>query len=264
MKNRYMRQTGRGTQRSPEKAARHVLRLRIAGMDDRQIIAAADICPDILYRIMRGEGTIHVATEHRILAIAVPEQADRATSSHAYIPALGTHRRLRALVAEGWYAAELARRLDRDRETVTYLINGRGTGKVTMRVAAKVQALYGDLRGKRPEDHGVPAYYAERARRQSAANGWAGTGYWDEDDFDNPDFQPALSDDLKRDQLAAVRRAEIEHFDLLGLSEHEIADKLGMAYTTVRNIVLELRSGQRRVRPSEGANAPGSGLAAAA
>lgn len=256
IRRHYLRQTGRGLQRPPHRAASHIELLRAAGLDDRDIKRQADICPDVLYRIMRRHGTIHATTEKRILAVPVPETPVGITS-RAYTSALGTHRRLRALVTAGWYAAELARRLGKDREYVVHLLKGRGGGKVAMFLADQVRQLYADLHNQSPHSAGLPPAYVERARRQAALDGWAGPDYWDDDDFDNPDFQPALSDDLKRDQLAEVRREEIEHFDLLGLSSHEIADKLGLAYTTVRNIVLELHSGQRRTRPREGANAPG-------
>lgn len=255
IKNRYLRQTGRGIQRSPDRAADHVLLLRAAGLDDIAIRKQARVCPDILYRIMRREGTVHVNTEKRILAVPVPKQTDGPTRSRAYVPGLGTLRRLRTLVAAGWYPAELARRLGKDRENINQLIKGRESGKVAMFQADQVRALYAELQDQKPEDHSVPHYYAERARKMAADRGWAPPPYWDEDDFDNPDFTPAVNDDeLGKNQLGALRRAEIAHLITFNLSHAEIAARLGgMSENYVRDIAREITTGRRRIRPAEGA-----------
>ncbi|MYY79704.1 MULTISPECIES: hypothetical protein [unclassified Streptomyces] len=256
LRRRYLRQTGRSTLRSPNAAADHVLKLRTAGLDDKTIKAQAEVCCDVLYRIMRRAGDIHIDTERRILNVPIPAPSGGPTRSRAYVDGLGTRRRLQALVAAGWYPAELARRLDKDRENLGQLLNGKRGDRVALYQAEEVRALYAELHGQKPENQGLSGYYVQRARQMAAARGWATPDYWDDDDFDNPDFQPAIDDlAVKRDDLAAVRRAEIEHLEQFNLSEHEIANRLGMAYTTVRNIVLEIRTGQRRVRPREGAAA---------
>lgn len=263
IRRRYLRQTGRGAERAPHRAAARVEHLRAAGLDDRDIRAQASICCDILYRIMRREGTIRLATEQRILAVPVP-QSSGPTKSRAYIDGLGTLRRLQALAAAGWYPAEVARRLGRQRENIRQLMRSGDTARVAMRQAAAIRHLYEELQDQVPEDHGVPHHYAERARKQAASNGWAAPAYWDDDEFDNPEFTPVVSGHLKRNDMAAIRRAEVEHLASFGLSEHEIAERLGMAYTTVRNIVLELRTGRRRIRPPEGRNAPSTEFGRAA
>ncbi|MFJ7963185.1 hypothetical protein [Streptomyces sp. NPDC096324] len=253
IRNRYLRQTGRGIQRRPERAANHVLLLRAAGLDDKTIRKQSGVCPDVLYRIMRREGTVHVATEKRILSVPIPRGKTGPTESRAYIPGLGTQRRLRALVAAGWYSAELARRLGKDRENINQLIKGRSGGRVAMFQADQIRDLYAELCDQKPEEHGLPSYYAERARKMAADRGWAPPPYWDEDDFDNPDFTPALRDDqLGMHQLGALRRAEIAHLITFNLSHADIAARLGMAEGYVRDIAREINTGQRRIRPAEG------------
>ena len=223
-KNQFLRATGRGTQRTPDRAADHIMRLRAAQLNDGDIRREAAICPDVLYRIMRREGTIHVATEQRILAVPVP-QPDGPTRSHAYIPALGTHRRLRTLVAAGWYAAHLARRLGKDKQYVVYLIKGHGGGRVAMRIAHQVRDLYAELHDQRPEDHGLTPYLAGRARAQAAAQDWPGPDYWDEDDFDNPDFIPATTDTPR-----CVRLAEDgTELEAQGYRREDAAARLGVS-----------------------------------
>jgi hypothetical protein len=249
---KYLRQTGRAITRTPNRAADHITLLRAGGLDDRDIRKQADIVCDVLYRIMRREGTILASTEARILAIPVPKQAGP-IRSRAYVSGLGTRRRLRALVAAGWYSAELARRMGKTRRNFGLLLEGRDTGNVAMFITDQARAVYAELHNQRPEDHGIAHYYAERARQYAAARGWAGPDYWDEDDFDNPDFVPATSDDdISKNQLGALRRAEIAHLITFNLSHADIANRLGMNENYVRDIAREIATGQRRIRPAEG------------
>lgn len=252
----YLRQTGRGGHVPADKAIAHIWKLRAAGMTDAEIRTAAELAPPHLYQILRTQAPLLHSTATRILQVPVPERADGPTRNGAGVPGLGTRRRLQALTADGWPAKVLDRHCDTGSGYTAYLLRGDANGTIRMSTADTVHAVYDELAGQHPEDHGVPASLAKQARERAAAKGWAGSGYWDDDEFDNPNYTPATTDrELKRDELAAFRRAEIEHLEQFNLSEHEIADRLGMAYTTVRNIVLEIRSGQRRVRPREGAAA---------
>lgn len=239
-RQRYLRETGRGTQRTPDRAADHVTRLRQAGLNDLTIRAKANICPDVLYRIMRREGTIHAATEQRILAVPVPPKGAAAVSmSRAYIPATGTLRRLRALTAAGWYPAELARRLHRDKQYVVYLTRGRGGDKVALFFAEEVDRLYRELRFLKPEEHGVTPYYAERARTQAAAEGWLGPGYWDDDEIDDPDFVPATGHTLRYIRLA---EDGLELEAQQGYSRQQAADRLGVSKDALQQAISRYRS----------------------
>ncbi|RRQ81515.1 hypothetical protein [Streptomyces griseofuscus] len=251
IKNRYLRQTGRGTMRTPDRAADHLLLLRAAGLNDQTILKQADICPDVMYRILRREGVIHAHTETRILRVPAPA-VEGPSSSRAYIPGHGTVRRLRALVAVGWYQAEIARRLGKQKENLKQIIDRGETGQVAQYVADQVRALYADLQDQKPEDHGVQARFADRARKLAADRGWAPPAYWDDDELDNPDFEPALSDEhISKNELGALRRAEIAHLISFNLSHADIAARLGMAEAYVRDIAREITSGRRRPRQRE-------------
>jgi AraC-like DNA-binding protein len=181
IKNRYLRQTGRPTMRTADKAADHLLRLRAAGLDDKTIRKLTGICPDVLYRILRREGTIHARTETRILRVPVPAANGRSTN-RAYIPGHGTIRRLRALIAAGWYMAELARRLGKQKENLKQILDRGENSQVTHYLAEEVRALYSELHDQKPEQHGVTPRFAERARKHAAARGWATPAYWDPED----------------------------------------------------------------------------------
>lgn len=237
---RYLRQTGRGMQRPADRAADHVLLLRTRGLNDRIIMRKAQVVPDVLYRIMRREGTIHVTVERRILSIPAPEQTDGPTASRAYIPALGTHRRLHALVAAGWHVAELARRLGKDRENLGPIVNQRRSGKVAMFLADQVRHLYDELQDQRPEDHGVLPAYAERARRMAAARGWLPPAYWDDDEFDNPDFIPAAAPTPRYIELAE-NGLELE---AQGYTRQQAADRLGVNKAALQQAIGRYRAAQ--------------------
>lgn len=252
IKNRYLRQTGRATMRTPHRAADHLLLLRAAGLNDKTIRKQTGICPDVMYRILRREGVIHARTEARITSVPVPSVAG-VSSNRAYIPGHGTIRRLRALVAAGWFQAELARRLGKDKENLKQIIDRGEDGQVAQYVADEVRSLYTELHDQNPEDHGVHRGYADRARKLAADRGWAPPEYWDDDDLDNADFTPATDDNqLSKNQLGALRRAEIEHLITFNLSHADIAARLGMTEGYVRDIAREITTGNRRIRAAEG------------
>jgi hypothetical protein len=238
-RQRYLRETGRSTQRTPDRAADHVLRLREAGMGDLEIRNRARVCPDVLYRIMRREGTIHANTERRILSVPVPARRFGDVSrSRAYVPALGTLRRLRALVAAGWYPAELARRLKRDKQYVVYLVTGRGGDKVAQFLAEEINSLYQVLSRLVPEENGVGSYYARRARETAANNGWLGPGYWDDDEIDDPDFVPATGHTHRYIRLA---EDGLELEGEQGYTRQQAADRLGVSKDALQQAISRYR-----------------------
>lgn len=238
-KNRYLRATGRGARVAPAHAAAHIRTLRSAGMSDTAIISAASIADDTFYRVLRGLD-LRRATEHRILAVPVPAHGNHRNG--ALTPGLGTFRRLRALSAEGWTASELGCRADRTKQFIVYLQHRSDDAVVRSWVAEDIRDLYQDLSTLRPESHGVPPHRAETTRRRAAEKGWAGAAYWDDEDFDNPDFTPATRDsDLNFAQLGRHRRTEIAHLASFGTPEQEIADRLAMPPKYVRDILRGMR-----------------------
>jgi hypothetical protein len=248
-RGRFLRATGRGRSTTPERAARHVAHLRNAGMPDREIMTDALIGQDVLYRIVRQEGTIHRSTEIRVLAVR-PRATELAGSGHR-IPGIGTVRRLRALAADGWTAAELGQRCGKHKQFIVHLQNQ--TGEITVRrwVATYVNKLYTELAHLKPEDNGVAAHFAQRTRDRAAAKGWMGTAWWDEESLDDPDFDPAaaLAEPSFLDR-ATLRREEIIHLAWHGETPDQIVARLGgeMSISTVRQIVQDWRTGQKRQR----------------
>lgn len=226
-RNRYLLAVGRSPLVSVDRAADHLVRLRMAGMSDVEILAAARICTDQLYRFLRREGRLRRNTERQILAVSVPVRAGQDNCSTT--DGTGTRRRLQALAAAGWPASELAFRLGMYKERVTYLLHGGGGGQVTLRVEALVRAVYLDLWGERPEEHGVARHLALRARRLAVRRGWHPAAVWD--DIDNPDEQPNYGERTPRPVAIVEDTAELV---AQGLSRDAIADRLGITWDAVQ------------------------------
>lgn len=236
-RNAYLRATGRGAITTPQRAAGHIAALREAGMSDVDICAAANIVSDVLYRIAGGRSDIRRSTEARILAVS-PSPTGRSACG-AHIPALGAVRRLRALAADGWPAAELARRAGRCKQFIVYLQNLdlATSPRARMWVASYIRTLYGDTAGLAPEDHGVPIGFARAGRARAAAKNWVGTSYWDDEDFDDPDFEPATE--------ATPRYVEIGEngLELLaqGYARRDAAERLGVTTSVLETNIRRYR-----------------------
>lgn len=221
---RYLRQTGRGRLTTPDRAARHIERLRAANMPDAAILADALISEDVLYRVVRQSRDIRRATEARILAVK-PRETDLAGSGN-YIAGIGTARRLRALAADGWTATELGRRCGRHKQYIVHLQSQPDTLTVRRWVSDAVNALYSQLEGLKPEEHGIAPHIAERTRTKAASKGWIGTAWWDSEDIDDPDFQPETKDATSRRQIVAENAHWLMRTS--GLDRHQAAARIGV------------------------------------
>ena len=204
-RGRYLRATGRGRVTTPQRAARHIEQLRAAGMSDLDIMSDSLLCPDTLYGIVNGARNVHRSTEARILA--VKPRASGYAGPGAHVPALGTVRRLRALAADGWTAAELGRRAGKHKQFIVALQQYNDDAQVRRWVADYVRTLYTELADQKPEDAGISAALARLTRERAAGKGWISRAYWDAEDFDDPDFTPALEDDLKQIDVVAENAA---------------------------------------------------------
>ena len=248
-RGRYLRATGRGHMTTPQRAAHHIEHLRSAGMPDRDIMADALISQSVLYRIIREEGELRRTTEARILAVR--PRVTELPGSGSHIPGIGTARRLRALAADGWPAVHLARRCGKHKQFIVYLQNQPNTLTVRRWVADYVTQLYSDLENLKPEQHGVAPHIAQRTRERAAAKDWLGTAYWDDETIDDPAFNPeTVLRELNFHERGQLRREEIIHLAWCGHEPEQILDRLNgeMSIATIRQIVQESRTGQKRDR----------------
>lgn len=105
------------------------------------------------------------------------------------IPALGSTRRIQALVAIGWTMAEIARRLGTARSDIRRLATE--ADRVTPRRAQQISDLYDHLSNRTPTGttRAELATYG-RARALARRSGWARPIDWDDIDTDEAPAQP--------------------------------------------------------------------------
>ncbi len=237
---KYLRDTGRSGYVPAEKVIARIWRLRAAGMTDVDIRAAARLSPPHIYQIIRTKAPVLHTTAARIFAVPIPERTGEPTRNGAMVPRLGTRRRLQALNAEGWPAKELDRRTGHGTGYVSYILRGCGNDTVRLCTAETIRALYDQLAGQQPEDHGIPSHLARLTRTRAAAKGWAGADYWDPDDFDNPDFVPATSGTPRYIALAE-NGLELER---QGFTREQAAERLGTNKVNLQQAIGRYRKAQ--------------------
>jgi transcriptional regulator with XRE-family HTH domain len=205
-------------------AARHIATLRQT-MSWTDISTASGSAAAHLRRIASGkEPRINRVTHNKIMAVRP------SPGGHIFVSALGSRRRIQALQARGHSQYDIAAATGTSQYRISLISNGQPT--VRLRMAQRIAAGYQQLADKEGT--------SSRGRNLAAENGWPGPEYWDEDDFDNPDFVPATSDELGRRELGELRRHEIRHLTSCALPEDEIADRLGMARTYVHDLIRDM------------------------
>jgi len=189
---------------------RHLVALRDAGLGYGRIAALTGYHPETISNISRGKRqrtTAEVAA--KILAIQVPS-AVRPTL--CMVPAIGTQRRLRALVAFGYSNMAIAGRLGIDNSALGRI--HRQT-QLTAQMAHKVDAVFRELQL-------VPGPNL-RARRRGLRLGWPLPLAWDEDTIDDPAAEPASP--VEPPAPFADRYLDARE---TGRSRHEIAELFGI------------------------------------
>jgi len=116
----------------------------------------------------------------RILALPIPRKAPIDPEADPMVPALGTQRRLQALVAAGFPWSYLARRAGLPIDAMTDLL--ADPDHVTESVADRVIAVFDEL-----EMTVGPSDYA---RDEARLRGWAPPLAWDADTIDDPETGP--------------------------------------------------------------------------
>lgn len=231
----------------------HVLAITASGMGINRIAERTGVRRGTLDHLLYGTGdfppAVRIRTESAETLLAYWPSLDD-YDDHTVIDGTGTRRRMQALAAAGWTAHAVQRCIGIAHPQTFERLCHRD--KVTARMARAVRDFYTEFSSKRPEENGVEPWIAERARTHAARKGWVGAGAWDDDTIDDPQFGPSGAvRDLNRDELAALRRADIEHLASFGCTPQQIHARLGdddLALSTVRQIVQEWRTGVKRVR----------------
>lgn len=231
-----------------EPARKHLLALNAAGFSYKVIAEHLGrytaAVTGIVYELSpnkQRKRRIRPEFEAAILALT-PE-----SMTPGMLPAAGSVRRVRALNAIGWPTRVIADHMG----TVPARIRSvTGQQLVTRATAQGIADCYRELHRLNPLEHGIAPGTVLKLTRMAARKGWLDPLWWEDmGDIDDPDFDPAaVEQELNRNDEAAVRRAEIEHLMAFGLDHEAIAGRMDMHPTTVRSIMNELRTGQRRDR----------------
>lgn len=240
---RYRLDRARGTRRRVPAGpvAQHVRQLVAAGWSHKQIGTAANCVPRIITAVAAGDyQTMRSDLAARILAA---QPRIDLVQPRSYVKATGTIRRVRALIAIGHPLIAIAEAAGITKTALGHVINHEHD-RITARHATAVAELYGRW-STQPGTN-------SRARNRAAAAGWQDPLWWEDmGRIDDPSFDPdAIEARLSRNELAAIRRAEIEHLTDCGCTTDEIHRRLNeeLSISAIRAIVAELRTGQRRDR----------------
>lgn len=219
-----------------EPARQHIKKLQAAGVGLRRIEQLAGVNRKTLQWIMNGRterGTapcqkITTANAERILAVPVPDVVHRVVAQHQCVPAIGTVRRLQALVRFGYTRRYLAQRLGISDQNATHLFR-TSTKLVIAETAVKVERLFAEL--QLVQGPSVRAANEGRKRR------WPLPFDWDEETIDNPAATPQRhlpSEGRRTDEATAQRRERVAELTKAGWSARCIAQHLRINERTVQ------------------------------
>ena len=243
-----------------EPVREHVLMLQAAGMGLKRIAEVAGVGNTAVSQLIygrtgakddprTGEVLKRVARAKAEKLLAVQPGTDQLAGG-ARVPALGTHRRLQALVACGWSLSRIAVKLGMDPTNMAPLMSRES---VTLRTAREVAELYEELWNCRPtastrfEQAGIT-----RAIRFASARRWVPPLGWD--DIDTDEEPPVADDEAFIDEVAvelaasgervrltsAERREVVRVLHARKLSDADIARRAGLTARTVLRIRDEL------------------------
>jgi transcriptional regulator with XRE-family HTH domain len=209
-----------------EPARLHIKALQAAGLGLRRISELSGVNRKVLQWVMTGRSEraqppsarISARNARKIVAVPVPEVTHRVAAAHQLVDAVGTIRRLQALVAFGYPRADLARRLGVAPSNATRLFRA-DSGRVTAGLARRVEDLFGQLQ--------MAPGPSSRARNEGAAKGWVLPFEWDEEELDHFSFAPGEACHVapQRPQTVGELVGELRE---LGYGDTDIARRLNI------------------------------------
>jgi hypothetical protein len=171
----------------PEPVRAHVRQLRSAGASYQAIGTAAGVSATAVHALISGGGRVKAETAEALMRLT-PEQL-----TPNRVPAEGTTRRIRALVAIGHSQARISRALGRHPDTIQHLARGT-VGTVTAGLQAGTAQLYDRWWDRRPPEHTrEERTAAEAARRRAQRAGWCTGAGLDDERISDPTYVPQAS-----------------------------------------------------------------------
>lgn len=220
----------------------HIAALQAGGVGVHRIARLSGVPYSVVYRhsagATRGAATIAVDAANRILAVPVD---GRAVAPRRLVRAVGTRRRVQALVACGWSRQQLAVRLGATPTTIGTLARA---DVCSVHMAVAVRDLYEVLWDKQPTAATGPQRQSvSRARAEAGRRGWAPPLAWDDGTIDDPSAVPDTG-------VTTGRRGQADRIeDLAWLLDHDVdpAAAIIRAGFTTRSYALKVlaRAGHR-------------------
>ncbi|WP_319456902.1 MULTISPECIES: hypothetical protein [unclassified Mycobacterium] len=204
----------------------HVRDLVAAGVGVRRIALLARVDRKAIQVLMNGRldrGTppsrrIARKTADAIAAVPVPGVVHQVVAGGTRVDAIGTIRRLQALVAFGYTRTYLAERIGWTVHNIGALLDV-SRRQVNADTARKVEALFGELQATRGP--------SVRSTNEGRRKGWLLPIEWDDDELDRFTVEPETDDETPERPLTFAEQY-VELRDHCGLTDDAIAHRLGI------------------------------------
>jgi DNA-binding CsgD family transcriptional regulator len=202
----------------------HIEQLAMEGASYRAIADAAGTSVQTICKVRDGQRTLRHETAAAILAVTYDSLFDRSGPEH-FVPKVGACRRIRALMAIGHRAQDIAAAVGMDWHSVHNVLNQTGQWISRQRheqIAAAYDALW--------NTPGTSRHLLSRA----AAAGWAPPLAWDDDTIDDPNAAPDLGAPAPTDKQVYLEDIEFILDDQPLATAQAIADRLGATRDAVQ------------------------------
>jgi transcriptional regulator with XRE-family HTH domain len=209
----------------------HIAALAGAGIGRRRLAELSGVSDAALRRLTRGlsgrppSQRVRPKTAEAILAV---RPVLGACAGFARVNALGTQRRLQALIAAGWTQTALAERLGMTPSNFGAMLQRPNVSADTARAVVR---LYDDLWDE-PPPTGTPRAdaIARQARKYAERRRWAPPLAWDDDAIDDPQATPA--EGWRRPKRLTSAETAAEAAELItgqGYTRQQAAERLGVS-----------------------------------
>ena len=201
---------------------RHITALTDAGVSQSQIALDAGLNRRTIQWVASGRAEAGVppgyrigqAHADRILALPVPRTLHEGVQDLAPVPAIGTVRRLQALVAAGHPVTAIAHCLAISTDWAAQILDGR-LECVPAGTARAAATLFSGLQ--------MTAGASDEAKEYAKARRWAPPLAWDEDLLDDAKARPDRGPSRRLGFVEAY-----EELRMLGFTDLRIADRMGV------------------------------------
>ena len=218
----------------------HIAALRATGVSLEAIGDTAGLWRNTIAAIAHGRiQRIRARTAEAVLRVT----ADIITAhSTVAVCAVGTRRRLQALVAIGWPQRHLAQRLGMTGSNFGAMLYGRSTPRVRAATAHAVTALYDRLWDiPPPTDTPEQKRAVSRAKSLAHRHDWLPPMCWDDDKIDDPDFQAKDTRRVEPRRRLLPPREDVLWLLDLGETRADIAHRFGVTTDTVTQALSRTR-----------------------